>query len=133
MLKVQNQLLSQYLIEIFGNKDVKENLLAKSIPQKTKFNLKLLGNILVEKEKEFFTKLTALRETYAPNGEPEESTKEEFEKLGRTLFEEEIEVKCYNFTEDDFIDSKTNKVVGSEGIYFNLIDKLVYEKENPEN
>lgn len=133
MLKLQNQVVSQFLIEIYGNKEVKENLLMKSISQKTKYHLRLLGDRLIEIEKDFFKKMQNLQETYYVEGKLPEDKKQEFESLALELLNQEHEIPCYEFTESDFKDTKTNEIVAGEGIYYNLIDELVFKKENPEN
>mgnify|MGYP006921441066 CR=1 FL=1 len=127
-LKVKNNMSTQYLIEIFGNQEFKDNLLWKSIPQKTKYFLRVLGDKLLEQEKEFSKKMLSLRETFFEDGVVKEESKEEFETLGMEIMNEEKEYEVFDFEESDFVDSKTNKVVGGENIYYNLIDKLIYEK-----
>jgi hypothetical protein len=127
-LKVKNNMSTQYLIEIFGNQEFKDNLLWKSIPQKTKYFLRVLGDKLSEQEKEFSKKMLSLRETFFEDGVVKEESKEEFETLGMEIMNEEKEYELFDFEESDFVDSKTNKVVGGENIYYNLIDKLIYEK-----
>jgi len=127
-LKVKNNMSTQYLIEIFGNQEFKDNLLWKPIPQKTKYFLRVLGDKLLEQEKEFSKKMLSLRETFFEDGVVKEESKEEFETLGMEIMNEEKEYEVFDFEESDFVDSKTNKVVGGENIYYNLIDKLIYEK-----
>jgi len=72
--------------------------------------------------------MLSLRETFFEDGVVKEESKEEFETLGMEIMNEEKEYEVFDFEESDFVDSKTNKVVGGENIYYNLIDKLIYEK-----
>jgi hypothetical protein len=144
--KFKAQFLNVYISEIFGNKEMQEPLLLKNISQKTKFGLKKLGTALqveykaiMEKLQEMFNEyseevVSPLKEDAAPDAVPEtrkvvkEEFREQFLKETKELEDLDIEVSHQDFEEKDFIDKSTGDIVASNN-YYNLLDILVFEKE----
>lgn len=145
--KFEAKFLNQFIVELFGNQDVRDPLLLKDISQKVKYHLKKLGNAMQAEHKALIAQLQELYDKYseevpvdstAEDRDPnaplpskrriKEEFKEKFIKETSELEDLEIELEHYSFTEKDFIDHSTGDVVGGT-TYFNLIDKLVYEKE----
>lgn len=146
--KFQVKFINQYIVELFGNQDVREPILVKDISQKVKYHLKKLGNTLQEEYKTVIAQLQEMFDKYSeevteapeenvaggtrvpgPKKRIKEEFKEQFLKESSELEDMEIEVSHYSFTERDFIDHSTGDVVGGN-IYFNLIDLLVFSKED---
>lgn len=133
-------LINSYIVEILGNAQYKNPLLLKNLSQKTKYNLKKLGDILREEQKNVYAQVMDLRTKYSekiktPEGKDELEIKEEFKeqflKEATELENMKIPIIHYPFVEADFIDKSTGDVVGAEGIYYNIIDILIYET-NPQ-
>lgn len=136
--KFPASMLRSYTIEIFGSQEHKQPLILKNLSQKTKFHLRRLGEEFHKKEKEVIDQVVALRGEYFDDVEDDgkkskrikEGKEDEFkQKLGE-IDGIEIPILHYEFSEADFIDRDTKEVVGSENIYFNIIDKLIYDTEN---
>lgn len=144
--KFQTKLLTQYVAEIFGNDNIKDPLLVKPISQKTKFQLKKLGNDLHAEYIAAMKQVNEIRnqlseeyeEPLPPESKPDavptkgtrikEDKKAEFLKLVGEIEEMEVEVSHADFTERDFFDQTTGDMVASR-TYYNIIDVLIYEKQ----
>ena len=146
--KFQVKFLPQYISEIFGNQEFKDPLLTKNLSQKVKYQLKKLGNSLQEEYKQAVEHLKELFEKYSETTPPENvsdgiaeksiPTKkikpeftEQFREESKEIEEMEVEIHHTVFVERDFVDQSTGEVVGGN-IYWNIIDKLVYEKSEKE-
>lgn len=130
-------LMNSYIIEIMGGGQYKNPLLLENLSQKTKFNLRKLGDALKVEHKLAYKQLMDLREKYSDSakndkGEIELTVKEEFKeqfvKEASEIEEMKIPILHYPFEEKDFIDKSTGEVVGTSGTYYNIIDILIYEK-----
>ncbi len=147
--KFKINLIPQMTVEIFGSDQLPDPLLLKSIPQKTKYELKKLGNALNEELKTALTEMKELRDKFSEDfdekdkdglpvldkdGKPVQKKRikkeheEEFLKAARDIEDMEVEIQHYDFTERDFIDSSTGGVVSSKS-YYNLLDRVIYEKQ----
>lgn len=138
--KFKAALLENLLIELFGSKEEKfhDPLLLKNISQKTKFHLRKLGEAIQKEEKAVKEQL---REIYTKFYEDvdvegvktrklkEGMVQEDFIKEATEIEQLEVEIQHHDFQEDDFIDKTTNSVVGGK-IYYNLLDRLIYEIED---
>lgn len=154
--KFQAKFLESYIVEIFGRQDVKDPLLLKNLSQRTKFNLKKLGNALQEEYKAVRGHLQELFDKYAVEEEvpaeqlelplegpietPKKAVKpvakkipddkrEEFLKEASELEEMLVEVEHAEFKESDFIDKETGDIVAGS-IYYNVIDLLLWDRED---
>lgn len=147
--KFQVRYLPQYATEIFGNQEFSEPLLTKNLSQKVKYQLKKLGSAIQEEYKQAVQQLKELYDKYSeevldeiPIESPLESVveksrpsktqikaefREQFKKEAQEIEDIEVEIPHTVFTEKDFIDHSTGAVV-SGNTYFNIVDKLVYEK-----
>lgn len=136
----QIKYIGQYLAEIFGNEQIREPLLNKSISQKTKFQLKRLGlmlqkeyKVVLEQTQELFNKYS--EEVEVPTKEGQEPTKRKVikEEFKETFMKEAGELEdgvvtlTYDKFEDrDFIDKNTGDIVAGN-TYYNIIDILLWE------
>ncbi len=148
-IKVKVKDIQTFLQEIFGTKDM-EPLLLKNISQKTKFHLKKLGNVLIEEQKaiqeqvktiasEYYTEEVEMKDENGGTFKNEDGTpkvnkvvpadkKEAFEKAVIEINELEVPIQTFSFSEEDFIDNETKKVVATTN-YCNIIDVLIYNTE----
>lgn len=137
-IKLKTKYLENYLVEIFGSDRVQDPLLLKNISQKTKFNLKKLGNSIqieyrqvVDHIKELFDEY---HEEYIPEGEStpkkriKEGLSEEFNTKLKELDEVVVEIQTVEFTEKDFTDVVTKEIVAGS-VYYNILDVLLWEEQ----
>jgi len=128
--------LNVYLGEIFGSNENKHPLLFMNLSQKTKYNLRKLGESLKKEQKTVIDQLIEIRKNYIETVVEDDKKVEkvivgkedEFMKVTKELEVVEIQIEHPDFQEKDFIDKTTGEIVGSE-LYYNIIDKLIYEKE----
>lgn len=137
--KLPVKFLDQYLVELFGNEKVSHPILLTSISQKTKYQLRKLGINIQEELKTLRAEAQAIQDKYseeqpAPNSEAApvkkipEDKQEAYNQEMAELEAMEIPFDHYDFTEKDFIDRETGDIVASN-TYFNLLDKLIFEKQ----
>lgn len=131
-------LLNSYIVEIMGSEKHKNPLLLRNLSQKTKFNLRKLAEALKVEQKAINTQVMDLRTKYSDKTKDEkgqeqlvvrEAETELFIKEVQEIEDMKISVAHYPFEEKDFIDKSTGEVVGAEGLYFNIIDILIFDKE----
>lgn len=127
-------LLNSYVIEIFGSGEHKNPLIMKNLSQKTKYNLKKLGEQFHKEDTQLKNQVMEIRKELSDEVEEngvkmyqlKEGNMEEFKKKIAELELMTIPLLHYDFKEEDFIDKATGDVVGGENIYYNIIDILIY-------
>lgn len=137
-IKLKTRYLDNYLVEIFGSDRVQDPLLLKNISQKTKFNLKKLGNSIQTEYRQVVDHIKELydgySEEYIPEGEttPKKRIKEgmtdEYNTKLKELDDVVIEIQTVEFTEKDFTDVITKEIVAGS-IYYNILDVLLWEEQ----
>ena len=128
-------MIKQYIDEIYGGKDVKDPLIFKNISQRTKYHLRMLGEELLKHDKKIVDQLREVFEKHyempyeeiqKTNPILSEEKMGQFKKDIQDVSEIDIEIQHFPFKEADFIDKSTNDVIAGNGVYYNLIDVLVY-------
>lgn len=139
--KFKVSIFEQIIIEIFGSQDGKihDPILLKNISQKTKFHLRKLGEALQKEMKLIREQLKEIYDKYFDEVVGEDGKKarkikegmseEDFVKEANELESIEVEIPHHDFQEDDFIDKVTGDIIAGK-IYYNLLDKLIYEIED---